>query len=127
MKNKQKWTLLISTLLLIFFIGLANILLQFQKEKNQDTFRKQVFCNEIRPGMDMEEIRTIINHYGNYREIPATVHNITYEIQIDFYDPKSLERIGDRDIDLFVENDRLVSVQEPVPGDMDMTRSICDE
>lgn len=118
----------IISLIIFSIIGLiaAYIFVLVNKEQVLNENRKLVFCNELKPGMDMSEIRIILNRYGSYQEIPLTVNNFTYGIHIVYYDPDSLEMFGKRDIILSVNNDRFIAAMEPVPGDMDMQRKICD-
>lgn len=125
MKKKLVYLLAIGILSLLIFLFLAH--LQEQKRDEQSTNRKKVFCEEIRVGMDMDEIRPILAKFGIYDEIPEMINNTPFRILIIYESPEAIERFGGSDIYLNFNGERLSSVTEFITGDMDMQRSVCSD
>lgn len=98
-----------------------------QKRNEQSMNRRKVFCEEIRKGMTMAEIRPILAKYGEYGEVPELNDITPLDILIIYENPEAIERFGGSGIYLYFDEERLSGVLEFIPGDMDAQRSICGD
>jgi hypothetical protein len=124
MTIKPRQIVRLSTILIILSLGVF-VCFQNRKFHEQEQYRKLIFCSELKLGMNINEIRQVLNKYGEYRENPWTVNGVTYVIQIDYSDEIKDKKIGVRTVYLNLDNDLLVNVTEPMPGEMDQNRSLC--
>lgn len=122
MISKRALGFSMGVLILLLIIGLVWFVYTSQERAKAAILRHHVFCELIKPGMDLPEIRSILSQFGDYRE-----NGIPDAVVIIFLDSGVFRQFGSRNIVLRFENGKYYNTYiSPGPFDVsDSGRWLC--
>lgn len=100
------------TILLLIVIGW--LIYTYQESERAAELRYNVFCEQLKPGMDRTEVRRILSQYGNFREMESSFKGGLSVVGIVFTDPATDRRFGGKSVVLVFENGSYIKATTPV-------------
>ena len=97
--------------------GLALAVIERLSQIRQtNELRHQVFCNEIRPGMDESQVANVLLEYGQFTQSISSVGSFEV-IYVAFSDPTVHHSFGGQPIVLSFDNGKFVRATLPTFSD----------
>jgi hypothetical protein len=124
MNSKKILGFLVGILILLLLIMIGWLIRYSQERTKGIELRHHVFCEQIKPGMDREEVRNILSNYGEYGETVSKFKGGLEVVYITYKDPSVFRKLGGSSIVLRFNNGEYVDATVPVPFS-DANKSVC--